>query len=102
MKKNINVTQPFLPPLEEFIPYLKSIWENKWLTNNGPFHQQFEHDLAEYLGINYISLFANGTLALVTALQEMRISGEVITVPLASVATTHALWWNSIKPVLQT
>jgi dTDP-4-amino-4,6-dideoxygalactose transaminase len=95
----INVTQPFLPPLEEFIPYLEKIWESKWITNNGQFHQQFEKELAKYLGVKYISLFANGTLALVTALQEMRITGEVITTPFSFVATTHSLWWNNIKPV---
>jgi len=97
--KQVFVTQPSLPPLEEFIPYLKNIWESKILTNNGPFHQQFEKELAEYLGVKYISLFANGTLALVTALQALRITGEVITTPFSFVATTHALWWNNIKPV---
>lgn len=95
----IYVTQPFLPPLEEFIPYLERIWENKWLTNNGEFHKEFEQALCEYLGVKYISLFTNGTLALVTALQAMRITGEVITTPFSFVATTHSLWWNGIKPV---
>ncbi len=95
----IYVTQPFLPPLEEFIDSLKIIWENKWLTNNGPFHQQFEKALADYLGVKYISLFSNGTLALITALQTLKITGEVITTPYSFVATTHALWWNGIKPV---
>jgi dTDP-4-amino-4,6-dideoxygalactose transaminase len=95
----IYVTQPFLPPLEEFIPYLEKIWDKKWLTNNGEFHQQLEKELAEYLGVKHISLFANGTLALITALQEMRITGEVITTPFSFVATTHSLWWNGIKPV---
>ena len=95
----IYVTQPFLPPLEEFIPYLEKIWDKKWLTNNGDFHKQLEKELAEYLGVKYISLFANGTLALITALQEMRITGEVITTPFSFVATTHSLWWNGIKPV---
>lgn len=99
MRSNINVTQPSLPPLEEFIPYLEQIWGNKILTNNGPFHQQLEKELAEYLGVKYISLFANGTLALVTALQELRITGEVITTPFSFVATAHSLWWNNIKPV---
>lgn len=93
------VTQPFLPPLEEFIPYLEKIWEKKWLTNNGDFHQQLEKELAEYLGVKYISLFANGTLALMIALQEMHITGEVITTPFSFVATSHSLWWNGIKPV---
>jgi len=97
--KPIYVTQPSLPPLEEFIPYLEKIWESKWLTNNGQFHRQFEKALAEYLGVRYISLFTNGTLALVTALQALRINGEVITTPFSFVATTHALEWNGIKPV---
>ncbi len=99
MDKPIYVTQPFIPPLEEFIPYLEKIWDNKWLTNNGEFHQKLEKELAEYLGVRYISLFTNGTLALITALQEMRITGEVITTPFSFVATTHSLWWNGIKPV---
>lgn len=97
--ENINVTQPFLPPLEEFVPYLKDIWERKWLTNNGHYHQELEKALCEYLGVKYISLFSNGTLALITALQALRVSGEVITTPFSFVATTHALWWNGIKPV---
>lgn len=97
--KPTYVTQPFLPPLEEFKEYLEKIWKNKWLTNNGPFHQEFEKALCEYLGVKYISLFANGTLALITALQALRITGEVITTPFSFVATTHALWWNGIKPV---
>lgn len=99
MTKKIMVTQPALPPLEEFIPYLEKIWDNKWLTNNGPFHEQFEKELAEYLGVKYISVFSNGTLALITALQALRITGEVITTPYSFVATTHSLWWNNIKPV---
>lgn len=101
MKKNpsIFVTQPFLPPLEEFREYLGQIWEEKILTNNGRFHQQLEEELCKYLGVKYISLFSNGTLALMTALQALRITGEVITTPYSFVATTHALWWNNIKPV---
>ena len=95
----IYVTQPALPDLQEFIPYLEQIWENKILTNNGPFHQQLEEELAEFLGVPYISLFVNGTLALVTSLQVLRITGEVITTPYSFVATTHSLWWNKIKPV---
>lgn len=95
----IHVTRPFLPPLEEFIPYLQQIWENKWLTNNGPLHQQLEKELADYLGVKYISLFSNGTLALITALQALSITGEVITTPFSFVATTHSLWWNKITPV---
>ena len=95
----IYVTQPALPNLQEFIPYLEQIWENKILTNNGPFHQQLEKQLCEFLNVPYISLFANGTLALVTALQVLRITGEVITSPYSFVATSHSLWWNNIKPV---
>lgn len=98
-EKPVYVTQPALPDLQEFIPYLEQIWENKILTNNGPFHQQLETALAEFMGVPYISLFANGTLALVTALQVLRISGEVITTPYSFVATTHSLCWNNIKPV---
>jgi dTDP-4-amino-4,6-dideoxygalactose transaminase len=99
MNSNIYVTQPYLPPLEEFIPYLQKIWDSKILTNCGPMHQQFEQALAEYLGVEHIALFANGTLALVTALQALRISGEVITTPYSFVATAHSLLWNGIKPV---
>ena len=99
MSKKITVTQPALPPLEEFIPYLQKIWDNKWLTNNGPFHQDFESEIARYLGVEHISVFSNGTLALITALQALRITGEVITTPYSFVATTHSLWWNNIKPV---
>lgn len=95
----ITVTQPCLPPLEEFIPYLRQIWDNKWLTNNGPLHQQLEQELADYLGVKYISLFSNGTLALISALQALNIQGEVITTPFSFVATTHSLWWNKITPV---
>src|SRR5512133_3113912 len=98
-KTPVYVTQPLLPPLEEFLPYLEQIWANKWLTNNGPFHQQFEHALCDYLGVNHLSLFANGTLALITALQSLRITGEVITTPYSFVATAHSLLWNGIKPV---
>ena len=102
MNKNIKkifVTRPYLPPLEEFIPYLKEIWESRVLTNGGPYHERFEKELAEYLGVKHISLFSNGTLALITALQALRITGEVITTPFSFVATTHSLWWNNIKPV---
>jgi dTDP-4-amino-4,6-dideoxygalactose transaminase len=95
----IFVTKPFLPPMEEFLPYLKEIWDSHILTNGGPFHQELEQKLCEYLGVKYISLFPNGTLALVTALQSLGISGEVITTPFSFVATTHALLWNNIKPV---
>ncbi|WP_225031236.1 DegT/DnrJ/EryC1/StrS family aminotransferase [Paraburkholderia sp. XV] len=95
----IPVTQPFLPPLDEFQPYLEEIWERKWVTNNGVFHRELEKQLCEYLGIEHLSLFSNGTLALITALQSMKITGEVITTPFSFVATTHALHWNGIKPV---
>lgn len=97
--KKITVTSPLLPPLEEFIPYLEKIWDSKWITNNGQFHRQLEDALCEYLGVKYISVFTNGTLPLITALQALRITGEVITTPYSFVATTHALWWNGIKPV---
>jgi len=95
----INVTQPFLPPLEEFIPYLEKIWKSKWLTNAGPFHEQLEKELCQYLGVEHIALFTNGTIALITALQALRITGEVITTPYSFVATSHSLLWNGIKPV---
>jgi dTDP-4-amino-4,6-dideoxygalactose transaminase len=98
-REAIFVTQPFLPPLEEFLPYLEQIWQNKVLTNGGPFHQQLEQELCRYLGVEHISLFANGTLALVTALQALRITGEVITTPYSFVATTHSALWNGVKPV---
>lgn len=95
----IYVTQPYLPPLEEFYPYLQKIWDNKILTNGGPFHQQLEKALCEYLGVEHLALFTNGTVALVTALQALRITGEVITTPYSFVATAHSLLWNGIKPV---
>ena len=95
----IQVTQPSLPPLDEFIPYLEKIWGSKILTNGGPFHQQFEKALCEHLGVQHLALFSNGTLALVTALQALRITGEVITTPYSFVATAHSLLWNGIKPV---
>ena len=99
MRKPVYVTQPFLPPLDEFQPYLKDIWKTKWLTNNGKYHKKLEETICSYLGVKYVSLFANGTLALIAALRALRISGEVITTPFSFVATAHALWWNSIKPV---
>jgi dTDP-4-amino-4,6-dideoxygalactose transaminase len=98
-RKPITVTQPSLPPLEEFIPYLEEIWESKWLTNNGPFHGQLEKALCDYFGVEHLALFANGTVALITALQTLRISGEVITTPYSFVATSHSLLWNNIQPV---
>lgn len=100
MKQNpIYVTQPYLPPLEEFTPYLEQIWANKTLTNGGPFHQQLEQALAEYLGVPHVALFSNGTLALITALQALRVTGEVITTPYSFVATAHSLLWHNCKPV---
>ncbi len=97
--KNIPVTQPFLPELNEFIPYLERIWDNRWLTNNGPFHQELEAKLCEYLGVEHVSLFNNATIALITALQAMRIEGEVITTPYSFVATSHSILWNNLEPV---
>ena len=98
-KDIITVTSPLLPDLGEFTESLKKIWDSKWITNNGEFHKKLEAALAEYLKVPYVSLFTNGTLPLLTALQAMRITGEVITTPYSFVATTHALWWNGIKPV---
>lgn len=95
----ITVTSPLLPPLEEFMPYLQEIWDSKRLTNGGPFHEQLEQELASYLGVKHLSLFCNGTLALVAALQALRITGEVITTPYSFVATAHSLLWNNLKPV---
>jgi dTDP-4-amino-4,6-dideoxygalactose transaminase len=97
--ERIYVTQPHLAPLDEFVPYLKQIWDSKILTNSGPFHQQLERELCDYLGVKHLALFTNGTLALVTALQALRITGEVITTPYSFVATAHSLLWNGIKPV---
>ena len=101
MKKDntIFVTTPLLPSLDELYGCLKEIWDSKWITNNGQFHQRLEKALCDYLGVDYLSLFTNGTLPLITALQAMHITGEVITTPYSFVATTHALWWNGIKPV---
>lgn len=98
-KNPIYVTQPYLPPLEEFTPYLEKIWANKILTNGGPFHQELEAALCNYLGVEHLSLFTNGTIALVTALQALRVTGEVITTPYSFVATAHSLLWNGMKPV---
>ncbi len=97
--KPITVTRPDLPPLEDFLPYLQQIWDSRVLTNSGSFHQRFEAALADYLGVSHVSLFANATLALVTALQSLRITGEVITTPYSFVATAHSLMWNGIRPV---
>lgn len=97
--KPIFVTQPYLPPLEEFVPYLEKIWASKVLTNSGPMHQELEQALCDHLGLEHIALFTNATIALITALQALRISGEVITTPYSFVATAHSLLWNGIKPV---
>lgn len=97
--KKITVTSPLLPKLDDFIEDLKNIWESKWITNNGDYHKKLEKALAEYLKVPYVSLFTNGTLPLITALQAMRITGEVITTPYSFVATTHSIWWNGCKPV---
>lgn len=97
--KKINVTQPSLPDLKEFIPYLEKIWDSKWLTNNGKFHQQLENELANFLGVKYISLFNNGTSALMVALKALDITGEVITTPYSFVATANVIVWNNCKPV---
>ena len=100
MDKNIiTVTSPLLPDLEEYTKMLQQVWDSKWITNNGSFHQHLEKALAEYLKVPYVSLFTNGTLPLITALQALRITGEVITTPYSFVATTHSLWWNGIRPV---
>jgi dTDP-4-amino-4,6-dideoxygalactose transaminase len=97
--KPVYVTKPTLPALEEFLPYLEQIWDRKILTNGGPFHKELEEKLCEYLGVKYISLFCNGTIALMTALQSLGITGEVITTPYSFVATAHSLIWNNLKPV---
>lgn len=97
--KQITVTSPLLPSFDDFIPYLRDIWDRKWLTNNGHYHQELERALCEYLKVPHICLFTNGTLPLIVALQALRITGEVITTPYSFVATTHSLWWNGIKPV---
>ena len=99
MGDNIFVTSPLLPSLEEFIPYMEKIWQNRILTNGGPFHRQLEEALADYLGVKHVCLFSNGTLALLTALQALRITGEVITTPYSFVATSHTLLWNNLTPV---
>jgi dTDP-4-amino-4,6-dideoxygalactose transaminase len=97
--EDVPVTRPLMPPLADFLPYLERIWDSRWLTNGGPFHQELEEALADYLGIRHISLFANGTIALVTALQTLRVTGEVITTPYSFVATAHSLLWNAVTPV---
>lgn len=97
--KLITVTSPLLPNLDDFTEELKKIWDSKWITNNGHYHKELEKELAAYLKVPYVSLFTNGTLPLLTALQAMRITGEVITTPYSFVATTHSIWWNGCKPV---
>ena len=99
MDRLLTVTSPLLPDLDEFHGLLKEIWDSKWVTNNGRFHKQLEQALCEYLKVPYISLFTNGTLPLLTALQALHINGEVITTPYSFVATTHSIWWNGCKPV---
>ena len=94
-EKTITVTSPLLPDLKEFEKYLEDIWSRRWLTNNGFYHKELEKALSEYLGVPYLSLFTNGTLPLITALQALRITGEVITTPYSFVATTHSIWWNN-------
>lgn len=98
-KEPITVTQPFLPPLAEVTTFMQEIWNRKWLTNSGAFHKELEARLARYLDVPYVALCVNGTLALVIALQVLRVTGEVITTPFSFVATSHALWWNNIRPV---
>ena len=97
--KLITVTSPLLPNLDEFHAMLQQIWDSKWVTNMGQFHKELEKALAEYLHVPYVCLFTNGTLPLMTALQALRITGEVITTPYSFVATTHSIWWNGCKPV---
>ena len=99
MKNKIFITEPFLPPLDEYVEYLKKIWESKQLTNNGVFHQQFETELANYLGVKYVSLFNNATTALLVGIKALDLSGEVITTPYSFVATAHAIKWNGLDPV---
>jgi dTDP-4-amino-4,6-dideoxygalactose transaminase len=97
--KTIYVTKPFLPPLDELIPYLEKIWDSRILANGGPLHQQLEQALCDYLGVEHVALFTNGTIALIIALQSLRVTGEVITTPYSFVATSHSLLWNGIKPI---
>ena len=98
-EKQITVTSPLMPSLDDLNQYLQDIWQRKWITNNGYYHKELEKALCEYLDVPFVSLFTNGTLPLITALQALRITGEVITTPYSFVATTHSLWWNGIKPV---
>lgn len=98
-ESSITVTRPFMPPLEEFIPYLQDIWDSKQLTNNGAMHNLLEEELATYLNVPYVSLFCNATVALIVAMQALRIKGEVITTPYSFVATSHSILWNQLTPV---
>jgi dTDP-4-amino-4,6-dideoxygalactose transaminase len=95
----VNVTQPSLPPLSEYIPYLERLWETKQLTNGGEYHRLLEQELCKHLGVEHISLFANGTLALIAALRALDVKGEVITTPFTFAATAHSLLWNNLVPV---
>jgi len=97
--RDIYVTQPSLPPLKELTPYLESIWQDKWITNEGRFHKELEKALADYLGVKYISLFCNGMIALQIGLQALKITAEVITTPYTFAATTHSIYWNRCTPV---
>jgi dTDP-4-amino-4,6-dideoxygalactose transaminase len=97
--ETVYVTRPFLPPLDELVPSLERIWATRELTNGAAFHREFEEALAKYLRVPYVSLFTNATIALVTALQCLRITGEVITTPYSFVATAHSLLWNGVEPV---
>jgi dTDP-4-amino-4,6-dideoxygalactose transaminase len=97
--KDLLVTSPLLPPLAEYIPCLEDIWERKWLTNAGHYHEELERSIAAYLGVEHLSLFTNGTLPLITALQALRVTGEVVTTPYSFVATAHSVWWNGLTPV---
>jgi dTDP-4-amino-4,6-dideoxygalactose transaminase len=97
--KKIFVTEPSLPSLKEFNVFLKSIWKTKILTNNGPYHKRLENELRRFLAVKNISLFSNGTIALIASLKALKIEGEVITTPYSFIATSHALLWNNIKPI---
>ena len=97
--KKTFVTKPFLPELNEFLPYLEKIWSNGQITNNGPFHKQLETELAMFLGVQYISLVNNATIALLVAIRALNLKGEIITTPYSFVATAHSIQWNGLKPI---
>ena len=103
INNQITVTSPLLPDLDDFIPLLKDIWKRKWITNNGHYHQLLEEKLAEFLGVPYISLFTNGTIPLLVAIQVLKLGkdgrNEIITTPYSFVATSNSLVWNNLKPV---